>query len=223
MQFVYEAFAGNEILELKDELYNYLIKVRRHKISDEIAFRNLKDDKLYFYKLNFIDKKKAILSLFSSEEKLIENHKKLHLAWAIIDPKIIEKNISSLNEIGVDKITFFYSDFSQKNFKINIEKLEKILINSSSQCGRSSIIKLELCKNLEDFLKENKEAYILDFSNNILDSQKDDIKTLIIGPEGGFSQRERKLFDENFILGFDTKLILRSESAAICASSKIIL
>lgn len=223
MQFVYEAFAGNEILELKDELYNYLIKVRRHKISDEIAFRNLKDDKLYFYKLNFIDKKKAILSLFSSEEKLIENHKKLHLAWAIIDPKIIEKNISSLNEIGVDKITLFYSDFSQKNFKINIEKLEKILINSSSQCGRSSIIKLELCKNLEDFLKENKEAYILDFSNNILDSQKDDIKTLIIGPEGGFSQRERKLFDENFILGFDTKLILRSESAAICASSKIIL
>lgn len=223
MQFIFDKNAKLDFLELVDENYNYIIKARRHKIGDVINFRNLVDNNLYSYKIENIDKKKVILTLLSSEEKLIENKKKLHLAWAIIDPKIIEKNISSLNEMGVDKITFFYSDFSQKNFKINIEKLEKILINSSSQCGRSSIIKLEFCKNLDEILKENKDAYILDFSTQNLDRKKDDVKTLIIGPEGGFSQRERELFDKSFVIGFDTKLILKSESAAICASSKIIL
>ena len=35
-------FIGTNILEIKDEVYNYLIKARRHKIDDEIYFRNLK-------------------------------------------------------------------------------------------------------------------------------------------------------------------------------------
>ncbi|MFW2601557.1 16S rRNA (uracil(1498)-N(3))-methyltransferase [Aliarcobacter butzleri] len=223
MQFTYDEFCGNETLEIKDEVYNYLIKARRHKIDDEIYFRNLKDKYIYLYKISFIDKKKALLNLLSKEEKILENEKKLHLGWCIVDPKTIEKYITSLNEIGIEKITFIYSDFSQKNFKINIEKLEKILINSSSQCGRSSIIKLEICKNLDEFMKKNDEVYFLDFSTTSIDEKKENIKTLVIGCEGGFSENERDKFNKNFIVGFDSNLILRSETAIISASSKIIL
>ena len=140
MQFTYDEFCGTNILEIKDEVYNYLIKARRHKIDDEIYFRNLKDNNIYLYRIDFIDKKKAILNLILCEEKIVLNKKKLHLGWCIIDPKIIEKYIASLNEMGIEKITFIYAEYSQKNFKINIEKLEKILINSSSQCGRSNIM-----------------------------------------------------------------------------------
>ncbi|WP_418186204.1 16S rRNA (uracil(1498)-N(3))-methyltransferase [Aliarcobacter vitoriensis] len=223
MQFVYEPSSGNETLEIKDEVYNYIIKARRHKINDEIYFRNLKDKNIYLYKLNFVDKKKAILNLISSEEKECENLRKLHLAWCVVDPKTIEKTIASLNEIGVDKITFIYSDFSQNNFKINIEKLEKILINSSSQCGRSSIIKLDICKSIDEFIKNNKNIYFLDFSNQKIGTKKDDIKTLVIGTEGGFSKRERELFNKNFVVGFDSNLILKSETAIISASAQIVL
>lgn len=223
MQFTYDEFCGNEILEIKDEVYNYLIKARRHKISDEIYFRNLKDENIYLYKLGLIDKKKAVLNLISSEKKVLGNDKKLHLGWCVVDPKTIEKYIPSLNEMGVDKITFIYSDYSQKNFKINIEKLEKILINSSSQCGRSDIIKLDISKNLEEFAKNHIDAYFLDFSTTSIDEKKDNIKTLVIGCEGGFSQKEREKFNENLVVGFESNLILRSETAIIAASSKIIL
>lgn len=223
MQFVYEALSGNDILEIKDEVYNYIIKARRHKIDDEIYFRNLEDKNLYLYKLNFIDKKKAILNLISSEEKEIENSKKLHLAWCVVDPKTIYENISSLNELGVDKISFVYADFSQKNFKINFEKLKKILINSSTQCGRSSIIKLDIYKNLDEFLQKFPNPYLLDFSDNLIDEKKDEIERLIIGTEGGFSKRERELFNKDFIVGFNSNLILRSETAIVSASSKIII
>lgn len=223
MQFIYEPLCGSETLEIKDETYNYIIKARRHKVDDEIYFRNLKDKNIYLYKLNFIDKKVASLSLILKEEKECENQKKLHLAWCVVDPKTVYENIASLNELGVEKITFVYSDFSQQNFKINIEKLEKILINSSSQCGRSSIIKLETCKNLDTFIKNYPNSYFLDFSNSYIDYKKDSIETLVIGTEGGFSKRERELFKKDYIVGFKSNLILKSQTAIISATAKIIL
>ena len=223
MQFVYDKSSKNEILELVDENYNYIIKARRHKIDDEIYFRNLEDDFIYLYKIVEINKKSATLTLINSEKKVIENSKKLHLVWCVVDPKTVEKSISSLNEIGVDKITFVYSDFSQKNFKINIEKLNKILINSSSQCGRSSIIKLEISKTLDSFLTQNPKSYILDFSNSFIDDKKDNIDTLVIGCEGGFSKREKGNFNKDFVVGFNSNLILRSETAIVSATSKILL
>lgn len=223
MQFTYDEFCGKDILEIKDDVYNYLIKARRHKIDDEIYFRNLKDDNIYLYKINNIDKKRAILNLISSEEKILLNEKKLHLGWCVVDPKTVEKYITSLNEMGVDKITFIYADYSQKNFKINIEKLEKILINSSSQCGRSNIIKLEVSKNIEQFIKENENVYFLDFSTVCIDNKKDEIKTLVIGCEGGFSKNERDTFTKDNIVGFNSNLILRSETAIVSAGAKILL
>lgn len=223
MQFIYDKNAKNELLKIEDENYNYIVKARRHKIDDILDFRNLEDDFLYSYKISQIDKKSLFLNLLKKEEKIIENSKKIHLAWCVVDPKTIYENIASLNELGVDKITFVYSDFSQKNFKINFEKLEKILINSSSQCGRSSIIKLDIYKNIDTFIKDNPDTYFLDFSQTSIDSKVLDIKTLMIGTEGGFSKRERELFNKNFIVGFSSNLILKSQTAIISATSKIIL
>ena len=223
MQFIYDKNAKNELLKIEDENYNYIVKARRHKLDDILDFRNLEDDFLYSYKISQIDKKSLFLNLLKKEEKIIENSKKIHLAWCVVDPKTIYENIASLNELGVDKITFVYSDFSQNNFKIIFEKLEKILINSSSQCGRSSIIKLDIYKNIDTFIADNPDTYFLDFSQTSIDSKVLDIKTLMIGTEGGFSKRERELFNKNFIVGFSSNLILKSQTAIISATSKIIL
>lgn len=223
MQFSFHPDASNSFIEIENDLYKYLIKARRHKVDEEIAFRNLEDKNIYIYKITSIDRRKASCELVSSEEKIVENPKKLHIAWCLVDPKTIEKSIASLNEIGVDKITFIYCEYSQKNFKINFEKLEKILINSSSQCGRSSIIKLETCDCLDKFLEENKESYILDFSKTLIDEKKDEISTFILGCEGGFSLDERSYFDKKKIVGFNSNLILRSETAIISAASKILI
>jgi len=223
MQFSYHENSGQEILEIENDLYKYLIKARRHKENDKIAFRNLKDTKIYFYTLLEITRRNAIAKLVSSEEKVVENKHKLHLVWCVVDPKTVEKSIASLNEIGLDKITFVYCEYSQKNFKLNLEKLEKILINSSSQCGRSSIIELEVCDSIQKFIETNDNCYLLDFSSTSIESKKDDIKTIILGCEGGFSSDERKLFDNEKVVGFDSSLILRSETAAISLASKILI
>lgn len=225
MQFVYDENASKEILEVGEDNFKYLIKARRHNIGDIIHFRNLEDSFIYEYELFEITKKSASFRMLSKEEKVIGNDKSLNLVWCVVDPKTVEKSIPSLNELGLEKITFIYCDYSQKNFKLNIDKLNKILINSSSQCGRSSIIKLEIYKNsLEKYLQENPEnTYFLDFSTNDVTDKKNDIKNLVLGCEGGFSKLERNLISDDKKVGFKSSLILKSETAAISAVSKILI
>lgn len=49
------------------------------------------------------------------------------------------------------------------------------------------------------------------------------IETIILGCEGGFSNFERDKFNREKVIGFKSNLILKSETAAISAVSKILI
>lgn len=222
MQFVYSLDAGNNTLNIQDEIYRYIIKARRNKIGDLVFLRNLKDDLIFTYEISDITRKEAILVLKSSEIKVIQANKKLHIIWCVVDTKTIEKQLPYLNEIGVNKISFVYCEYSQKSFKLNFEKFEKILINSSSQCGRSSIIKLELIDCLDEFLEKNNDVFVLNFSENRI-SEDICYEKILIGCEGGFSKDELSNVKENKIVGLNSNMILKSETAITAIASKILL
>ncbi|MBD3840329.1 MAG: 16S rRNA (uracil(1498)-N(3))-methyltransferase [Campylobacterales bacterium] len=213
MQFFYHEKSGDQKLVIDAELHKYIFKVRRHSSEDELCFRNLVDKNIYVYKVESINRRDAILALQNSFEKIVEPSQKLHVGWCVVDPKTVEKQIASYNELGVGKITFIYCKYSQKQFKINFEKLNKILQNSSSQCGRSSIIELEESKSLNDFLKIYPNSYMFNFSQNHIKNQIEHIQTIVLGCEGGFSKDEIENFDPSKIVGIDSNLILRSETA----------
>jgi 16S rRNA (uracil1498-N3)-methyltransferase len=120
--------------------------------------------------------------------------------------------------MGVTKITFIECDRSQGNFKIKEDRIKKILINSNQQCGRIEMMKIEFCESLDKFLENYPEAKVLDFGGEKIEGY---FETAIVGCEGGFSERERKLFKNRY--SFDTDLILRSESAAVAVASKVLL
>jgi len=221
MQYTYHKDSGSDIIEIEAEVHKYLFKVRRHDINEDLYFRNLEDKNIYSYKVQNIDRRKTILSLQSFEEKIIEPKKELHIGWCKIDPKSIEKVIASLNELGVTKITFINCEFSQRKYSINHEKLEKLLINSSQQSGRSSIIEIDECDCLDKFIENNPDTYMFNFSKNLIDDKKHEIKTIIIGCEGGFSKDEVSTFNKDKIVGIDSNLILRSETGVITIASKI--
>ena len=223
MQFLFHEEAGTNNLLVDGELHKYLFKVRRFDTSKNLFFRNLEDNNIYEYKILSSDRRKTYLELVSTEEKAVLPQKELHLGWCIVDPKTVEKSIASLNELGVTKITFIYCEYSQKQFKSNIEKLQKMLINSSQQSGRSSIISLETCDSLENFLEQYPDSYMFNFSQNNIEDKKNDIKTIIIGCEGGFSDSEIESFDKEKVVGINSNLILRSETAVITVSSKILV
>jgi 16S rRNA (uracil1498-N3)-methyltransferase len=81
---------------------------------------------------------------------------------------------------------------------------------------------LEMSDSLEIFLKENPRAKMLNFSENNFISNSD-IDTIVIGCEGGFHEEEVSLFDKKNIVGFDTPLVLKSESAVCAVAAKVLL
>lgn len=222
MLYLYHTDAGQPQLSLEGDAHRYIFKVRRHKVEDEIYLRNLKDGLLHRYLITMIDKRCAYLTLQESTTLEINAKKSLHIGWCVIDPKSVEKVLPTLNETGVEKITFFYCKRSQKSFKLDFQRLEKILLNSSQQSGRSEMMKLDMKDDLEAFLKENPEAKMLNFSERNFIGDVN-IENIVIGCEGGFHEEEVALFSQEDIVGFDTPLVLKSESAVCGVASKILL
>ncbi|MFV0481481.1 MAG: 16S rRNA (uracil(1498)-N(3))-methyltransferase [Campylobacteraceae bacterium] len=224
MQFTYHEDAKNSTLKIEGQSFVHLFKSRRANTEELLNFRNLKDNNLYRYKILEINKKDAFCELIETLQDEKKTQKPFTLAWSVIDPKTIEKTLPFLNEIGVEKIIFVYTRFSQHNFKIDIEKLKRVLINSCEQCGRADLMEFEVIKSLNEFMKKYDDFGVIDFSSNRMEEFTCKLpNTWLVGCEGGFSKEEKELLSQKITIGFETSNILRSESAAVAISSKIIL
>ncbi len=222
MQYLFVEQAGEQNLTLSGDEHRYIFKVRRHREGEVIALRNLLDSQIYFYKIDTLSKKEAFLSLEKSEILEVVAKRKLHIGWCVIDPKSVEKVLPTLNEMGVDSISFIYCERSQKSFNPDFKRLEKILLNSSQQCGRSSLLNLSTANDLTSFLEINEDAVMLNFSEQTL-NESSNIGTFVVGCEGGFTADEVALFKSENIMGLDTPLILKSESAVCAIATKLLL
>lgn len=221
--YILEDDSGKETLHVKGELYKYLVKVRRHTVGDELFFRSRGDIKiLHSYRVKNIEPREMELTLISSKTEEVKSTKSLQVAWCIIDSKSIEKVLPSLCEIGVEKISFISCERSQKNFKLDFKRFERIIEASMQQSGRSSYIEFDTYKNIKEFIAEFPQTKVFDFCDNTL-KESSGFETVLIGCEGGFSKTERELLSSLEVFRLDTPMTLRSESAALAVASKILL
>ena len=221
MKLAYHKNSGEQNLTVEGGLYNHIFKSRRSKKQDTLFFSNLTEENIYSYKIDNIGKKSAILTLQGDEKNQNKIKKDLHIGWCVVDVKTIEKTLPLLNEIGVGKITFVYCQRSQKNFKINKLKIEKILINSCCQCGRTSLMKIDIASDLKTFISENEDLTVIDFCQDKLNNDEN-IKTILVGCEGGFSDEEKELLKDKKTLGLNSPFTLKSETAVLVSASKIL-
>ncbi|PAF43061.1 16S rRNA (uracil(1498)-N(3))-methyltransferase [Helicobacter sp. 11S03491-1] len=220
MQFVYHADAGVKILKIQGDLYTHIYQSRRTKFEKNLYLRNLKDDKIYTYEHIFISRSKSELQLCQQSLNPVIPKRHIHLIWAIIDNKNIEKTLPYLNQIGVEKITFFYANRSQKNEKISPDRLNKILIHSCEQCGRSTLMELEILSNTKEALRLYPKSCIFDFEGKDIYASIPCFENgVFIGPEGGFDEVEKKLFKDHICYATQQVFTLKSECAALFLAS----
>ena len=223
MIYLLENSAGKTELTLKGETHKYLVKVLRHSVGDRLQLRSKEDiEKLHTYEIINIDGRSLNLRLLSTVIEEINPPKELHIAWCVIDTKSIEKVLPSLNEIGVSKISFIYCDRSQKNFKLDFKRFERILETSMQQSGRTHMMEFDVYKNISTFIEEFPDTKVFDFTQNVLQGDSNFTRVLI-GCEGGFSKVEKELLLSQEVFRLDTPMVLRSESAAMAVASKILL
>ncbi|WP_144689282.1 16S rRNA (uracil(1498)-N(3))-methyltransferase [Campylobacter jejuni] len=218
MQFLYNKQAGEEFIQLQGENFNHL-KVRRVKENSELNLRNLQDNFLYSYIITNLTRNSCTLK-FLNKKSQNTKQSKLNLALAVIDIKILEKTLPFLNELGVKKLHLVFTNFSQRNFKIDLERFEKIIISSCEQCGRNTKMDLIIHQSTQEFVQKFPNAIMVDFQGE-QQSHFDEKELYFIGPEGGFNNDERLLFNRKISL--KSSNILKSQTAIIAIASKILL
>lgn len=145
--------------------------------------------------------------------------------------------IEKATELGVRGIYPIYTDYCTLGKSIiekKIPKWQKIMLEASKQCERASIPECFELTDLDTLLKIKKFDKVLAFcerderfslkkylAENPI--KKDKNVLAIIGPEGGFSAREFKYFEENNIAMLTLgSLILKAETAVIVALGNIV-
>ena len=145
--------------------------------------------------------------------------------------------IEKATELGVRGIYPIYTEFcslSKSVIEKKLPKWQKIMVEASKQCERANIPKCFDLTDLDTLLKSKKFDKILAFcerderfslKNYLAQNpiKSDENVLAIIGPEGGFSAKEFKYFEENDIIMLTLgSLILKAETAVIVALGNIV-
>ena len=202
---------------------HYIYKVMRVGIGQTFSLFNKNGEweaKIENYKDQAVD------FLVIKKIRSNENNKEIWLAFAPIKLNYLNLMIQKATELGVTKLIPILTERTIVR-KINLARINKIVIEAAEQSNRLDIPKIEKLTKFKNFLKENKNINIIfgDLNtNNVKFDFKDEKPVcVLIGPEGDFTEDERnEIFNQKNITPIKiNENILRSETAAISMLSLI--
>ena len=202
---------------------HYIYKVMRVGIGQTFSLFNKNGEweaKIENYKDQAVD------FLVIKKIRSNENNKEIWLAFAPIKFNYLNLMIQKATELGVTKLIPILTERTIVR-KINLARINKIVIEAAEQSNRLDIPKIEKLTKFKNFLKENKNTNIIfgDLNtNNVKFNFKDEKPVcVLIGPEGDFTEDERSMIlnQKNITPIKINENILRSETAAISMLSLI--
>lgn len=190
------------------------LRILQGRKDYQIEFRDGKGNS-YIYHFTSGDKKgfmKECISNSTIDENLI-------VSMPIPQAGKLEFWLQKGTELGISEFHFINMFHSERK-DLNIERCEKILMESSAQCKRHILPRIFTFKSLENYLNSythSKFFYLHPYSEKSLNEKSwEQNEVPIIGPEGGFHEKELQLFQKHKILGYSFgQNILRMETAAI--------
>ena len=221
--FFKENLSDNLNSNLDKSQSHYISKVMRIKEGESFSLFN--DSGEWEAKINEI-KKGIVNFIIVKKLKNSENNSEIWLAFTPIKLNYLNFMIQKATELGVTKFIPILSERTMVR-DLNSERLKKVIIEASEQSNRIKLPKLEKLVKFKDFIKLYKDTNIvfgdLNSSNNQIKINKDSPVCILIGPEGDFSENERKeILDLKNVKSLKiNKNILRAETAAISIISII--
>ena len=221
-RYYFNLTQNNKVIITNQEA-QHLTKVRRAKLGDEIVAFN-GDGLDYNLKIEEITKDKVICNIISSHKNKATEENKITVYLSMIKNEALTTTIDHLAELNVTEVKLFKSDYSVAVIdEKKLEKLNNISIQASKQCERADIMKVSIIKKediKQDICNIKNKFFAYENSATPLYKFVGDF-AVIIGPEGGFSEKENEYFSSfanNISLG---KTILRAEVASVVAVSSL--
>jgi 16S rRNA (uracil1498-N3)-methyltransferase len=232
MRRIYQSFSQampGMILNLSEDAHHHLFTVLRSREGEELTvFNGLGES--WRARITQLAKKHGQIELIEKCNTVTESPLKIHLGQAVSKGDRMDFVMQKATELGVTEITPIITE--RGNVKLDAERWEKkrthwnqIIISACEQSGRDTLPILNPVIDLATWFTALKPGLRFILSPHATDSleslNKPQEVTLLIGPEGGLSEREVNLA----VSRCDFKAIqlgprvLRTETAAITSLS----
>ena len=209
---------------LTNDQTHYVKDVMRLKIGDKLSIFNTLGE--WKAAIESYEKNGAKIKIMEKVRNK-DNEKNIWLAFSPIKQNSLNFVIQKGTELGVQKFIPILSDRTIVR-EVNIERIKKIIIEASEQSNRISVPEINKPVSLKSFLLKFPKNGCLIFCDinsnqnnlkNIFEKKVDGPMCILIGPEGDFSENERKMIiDLNQTHSISlVKNILKAETAAISA------
>lgn len=217
-----------EYFSFDKEESKHIIKVLRKKDTD-ILFVTNGLGFLFKTEITLASDSKCTVQIISFEKKE-ESKFKLHLAVAPTKMNDrFEWFLEKATEIGIHEITPIICDHSERKV-INAERFDKIILSAMKQSNELFLPKLNDAVTFKEFIKQQNKG--LQLIAHCEETDKKTLKsvlkpnenvTLLIGPEGDFSEKEIALaLENNYIPVSLGNTRLRTETAAVVACHSVV-
>ncbi len=226
---IYQAsqLAENSILTLDEPASHHLARVLRASVGEEIVLFNGQGGE-YLSVIKQIDKKTVSVEIKKYSPREAESALDIRLAQCISRGEKMDYTIQKAVELGVKRIIPLFSE--RCNVKLDKDRSEKrlqhwqsIIVSACEQSGRNQLPELDKPQALDAWLSKEKADYRFVLSPH---AEENSLKTLnmprtasivlLIGPEGGLSDREvHQAIQSGFLPLCLGPRILRTETAAV--------
>lgn len=218
----------NDVCVIEGEEFKHAVSVLRIKIGDKIYLLD-GSGKEYLAEIISINKKDFIAKVIEEHVNECEPKNDLTLICGYLKGDKTELVVQKAVELGVNKIVVFSSEYSSAFMNDNkLNRLKRVALESCKQCGRAKVPCIEYADTFKKALEYGGNANHKLFACEFADGSETDLFNLtdsvavVVGSEGGFSQKESQLAKEmeyaTISLG---KRILRAETACIALTAII--
>ena len=225
-----ENLSEGSTITLDKAASSYLLKVLRLTEGAEVHLFNGQavngDYGYYQSKLTSANKKAEI----TAEKFIIHNNQsplKISLLQGVSKGDHMDATIQKAVELGVTEIIPIICERTVVNLKA--DRLDKkmrhwngIATSACEQSGRNQLLTIHQPVKFSDIQLNNGSGFILqpEVADSLLDSKQTESVSLLIGPEGGFTDDEiSQSIDKGFKAVKFGPRVLRTETAAIAAVS----
>ncbi len=218
-----QRFGEPEAWVQDESLRHQMGKVLRLKVGETIGLFN--GDVEFLYRItNYADKEIALEKVAEVKPKLPKKH--IYLFFSLLKKDNSEWVLQKCTELGVRNFVPLVADRSEK-IGFDMERAEKIVIEAAEQCGRSDIPHIREPLTVAAAISEYEGKVPLLFCDETGSEAtwtNLDTAGILIGPEGGWSDAEKELFNSSHVAPLVLNdFTLRAETAAVAAVNKLLV
>jgi 16S rRNA (uracil1498-N3)-methyltransferase len=206
---------------------------------EEISFIDGINPQVYYVKALKIDLKEAIFKIIESTDSKRELKTKIVFFVPIIRPEAFEFMLRKLTELGLSSFIPIEFSRSQKVYVDKIssknytERLKEIIREATEQCQGAvftkilkvqklkDIVSSDICLKSTRFYASERLAVSGYMNTKLIENLSNESLSLLVGPEGGLTDDEVKILDNNGFQGLSLgPRLLKAETAAISLLSR---